>query len=361
MTAGHNSSSGPAGQGPAPGPHAAPRVSVIAATYNEERYIEQFAACMAAQDFPARDFEVLIVDGGSRDKTRPLAEAIVRRDPRFRLVDNPDRFQPQARNVGVRQARGEIVVVADVHAAYPPDFIRASVDGLQRSGAWCVGPILTTEPGADTRTARAIAIVQSHPFGVGNSQARIGKEASVVDSLAFPCLRKSVFEKVGLFHERLPRHEDTEFFGRIRRAGGTLMVMPSIRATYFARPAVMPLLAQAWANGYETATAKVADPASTSLRHWIPGFFVASLVVFGMGGIALPVLWCGFALAAGSYLLVLAAASLHVGFTRSWPLVPWVAPLFVLHHLAYGTGTLAGIWGLARDYRKIKNYRHPTV
>ena len=357
MTTGHNSSGGPAGQGPA----TAPRVSIIAATYNEERYIGQFAACMAAQDFPSQDFEVLIVDGGSRDNTRALAEEIVRRDPRFRLIDNPGRFQPQARNVGVRHARGEIVIVADVHASYPPDFVRASVEGLDRSGAWCVGPILATEPGAATRTARAIAIVQSHPFGVGNSQARIGKEARAVDSLAFPCLRKAVFEKVGLFHELLPRHEDTELFGRIRRAGGILMVMPSIRATYFARPAVMPLLRQAWANGYETAIAKVADPASTSLRHWVPGLFVASLLVFGLGGIVLPVLWCGFALAAGSYLLALAAASLHVGLTRSWSLVPWVAALFVLHHLAYGMGTLAGIGGLLRNYRKIKNYSHPTL
>ena len=357
MTAGHDSSGGPAGQGPA----AAPRVSVIAATYNEERFIGQFAACMAAQDFPPQGFEVLIVDGGSRDKTRPLAEAIVQRDPRFRLVDNPGRFQPQARNVGVRCARGEFILVADVHASYPPDFIRASVEGLRQSGAWCVGPILTTEPGGATRTARAIAIIQSHPFGVGNSQARVGKDARVVDSLAFPCLRKAVFEKVGLFHELLPRHEDTELFGRIRRAGGTLMVLPSIRATYFARSAASPLLAQAWANGYETATARIADPASTSLRHWIPGLFVASLIVFGLGGIFLPILWWLWALAAGSYLAVLAAASLHVGLTRSWSLVPWVAPLFVLHHMAYGLGTLAGLWGLLGNYRKIRDYRHPTL
>jgi len=340
---------------------ARPLVTVVAPTYNEERYIEQFAACMAAQDFPGRDFEVLIVDGGSGDRTREMVRAIVARDPRFRLVDNPGRFQPQARNVGVRNACGEYILMADVHAEYPPDYIRASVEAVKQTGAWLVGPILTTAPGAATRVARAIAIVQSHRFGVGNSEFRIGKEAREVDTVAFGCIRRATFEKVGLYHELLPRHEDNEMHGRLRRAGGKIMVTPAIRATYYARPTVRLLLAQAWASGFETAMAKVADPAGTSLRHWIPAAFVASLIVLGAAAPLAPYAGWLLALDAGMYLLALMAATLHVGLTRSGWMMPWVAPIFAAYHLTYGLGTLAGIFRLPGQYARLKAYRHPVL
>ncbi|MFQ5590198.1 MAG: glycosyltransferase family 2 protein [Phycisphaerae bacterium] len=338
-----------------------PMVSVIAPMYNEERFLSQFVGAMVAQDYPRDRFEVLLVDGQSEDGTVELAQRMVREHANFRLLTNPDRSLPHGSNIGIRNARGEIVARADVHAGYPPDYLRCCVDALLQHDAWCVGGVLRTEPGAPTAVARAIAIVQSHPFGTGNSYARIGTDLRVVDSVGYPCMRRSVFERVGLYNEQMPRHEDVELYSRIRRAGGKLMVVPSIRATYYARSTMRGLLRQAWHNGHETLMAWLTDRSCTRIRHWIPGAFVCSLVVLGT---AAP--WSGWALAlllaeAGAYLLALSAATVDVGMRYGWRMAPVVAGMCALHHLAYGLGTCAGLLVLPSVYARVKGYRYPLL
>ena len=338
-----------------------PLVSVVAPMYNEERFIRQFIECLLAQTYPADRLEILLVDGGSTDRTLQIAREMAREHPCLHILHNPDRFSPQGQNVGVRNARGEIVARVDIHAGYPPEYIAACVEALRTRNVWVVGGILRTEPGGTGHVARAIAIVQSHVFGVGNSGDRISDKERIGADPVFPCLWRWVFQKVGLYNELMPRHEDLELFSRVRRAGGQMMIVPSIRSTYYSRPAVWPLLSQAWYNGYETAMAWLADPACVRLRHWVPGVFVATLLVLGVASFFSE--WARWLLqaVAGAYGMALLIASAHVGFTRGWRCVPAVLPMFVLHHLSYGMGTVLGVFGLAKVYRKVRNYRFPVL
>ena len=79
--------------------------------------------------------------------------------------------RPRCRETLVRRPpprpAGAIIARTDVHAGYPPDYLRSCVEALRRCGVWCVGGVLSTRPGAETPVARAIAIIQSHRFGVG--------------------------------------------------------------------------------------------------------------------------------------------------------------------------------------------------
>ncbi|MBE3099966.1 MAG: glycosyltransferase family 2 protein [Planctomycetes bacterium] len=338
-----------------------PLVSVIAPMYNEAAFLMQFVESMLRQTYPHDRMEVLLIDGGSTDGTLDLARKVVQEHACFRLLHNPDRFLPQGLNIGIRNVRGEIVARADIHVWYPPDYLAACVRVLQENDVWVVGGVLRTEPGGAGRVAGGIAVVQSHLFGVGNSGVRISDTQSWDTDVAFPCMWRWVFGKIGLYQELLPRHEDLLLYSRVRRLGGHLLVDPSIRSTYYARPTARGLVKQAWHNGYETAPAWVADRACVSLRHWVPGAFVALLVILALGAIFWWPAGVALMIVGGLYGLAWFVACLDVGFRRGWRHVPVVAVVFVLHHMTYGLGTLVGIGAAIRDWRKIKGYHIPTL
>ena len=85
------------------------RVSVVIPLYQTERYIQLALNSVLAQTF--RDFEVIVVDDGSRDEGPAIARACS--DPRVRVVTQENRGLAGARNTGIRHARGEFIALID--------------------------------------------------------------------------------------------------------------------------------------------------------------------------------------------------------------------------------------------------------
>lgn len=86
-----------------------PKVSVVIPSYNVEAYIEKTLRNVVQQTF--RDFEVLVVDDGSTDRTAAIARSV--RDPRIRVISQSNRGLAGARNAGIRAACGEYVAFLD--------------------------------------------------------------------------------------------------------------------------------------------------------------------------------------------------------------------------------------------------------
>src|SRR5207302_923348 len=140
----------------------------------EERYVASCLDSILATTYPSDRLEVLIVDGMSEDRTRPIVAAYAKRHRAVRLIDNSSHITPAGLNAGIRAARGDVIVRMDAHVVYPPDYIALSVAALEQTGADNVGPVIVTRPADGNAVARAIAVALSHPFGVGNSHFRIG-------------------------------------------------------------------------------------------------------------------------------------------------------------------------------------------
>jgi glycosyltransferase involved in cell wall biosynthesis len=70
-----------------------------------------------------------------------------------------------------------------------------------------------------------------------------------VDTVFGGCYRRGILERVGEFNERLPRGQDLEFNLRLKRAGGRTLLVPSIRCDYFARCDPRSFLRHNWTNG----------------------------------------------------------------------------------------------------------------
>jgi glycosyltransferase involved in cell wall biosynthesis len=87
-----------------------PRVTVLIDTYNHQRFIEEAIWSVLAQDFPASDVEIMVVDDGSTDRT---PEIVRKFQPRVRLIRKANGGQASAFNAGIPEARGEIVAFLD--------------------------------------------------------------------------------------------------------------------------------------------------------------------------------------------------------------------------------------------------------
>lgn len=102
-----------------------PFVSVIVPAYNEERVIAKTVGSLLASDYP--NFEIIVVDDGSSDRTSDVAREAFGCEPRVRLFAKENGGKAEALNFGLRRAKGEIIVALDADTVFPPGTVGALV------------------------------------------------------------------------------------------------------------------------------------------------------------------------------------------------------------------------------------------
>src|SRR5215467_12325568 len=180
-------------------PLGSPRVSIVIPCRNEAQYIRSVVDSVLSSDPPKGGMEIIVVDGISDDGTREILAEYERKYPELlRVFDNPKHVVPSSMNIGIREAHGEIIVRLDAHAYYERDYIAQCVEWLERSGADNVGGTCLVEPTEDTLIDRALARSIAHPFGSGNAHHKTSQSAEprYVDTVAFGCFRKELFERM---------------------------------------------------------------------------------------------------------------------------------------------------------------------
>ncbi len=104
-----------------------PAVSVLIDTYNHERYIEQAVVSAIEQDFPKNEFEILVVDDGSTDRT---PEIVRKFGPRVRLLRKSNGGQASAFNAGIPETRGQFVAFLDGDDWFAPGKLSAVMEAF---------------------------------------------------------------------------------------------------------------------------------------------------------------------------------------------------------------------------------------
>lgn len=104
-----------------------PRVSIIIPTYNGEKFIERALNSALVQTF--RDFEIIVVDDASSDRTREKVRALVEKDSRIKLIELPKNSGGGAvpRTTGCKLAQGEFIAFLDQDDLYMPEYIEKKV------------------------------------------------------------------------------------------------------------------------------------------------------------------------------------------------------------------------------------------
>ena len=132
-------------------------VSVVCPVYNEEKFIANCINSIIRQDYPKEYMEVFLVDGMSSDLTRSIIMDYVNRYSFIHLLDNPDKIVPPALNIGIRKAKGDVLIRIDGHCTYPVNYISVLVRNLYELGADNVGAVWNTLPAKNTSLCKAIA------------------------------------------------------------------------------------------------------------------------------------------------------------------------------------------------------------
>lgn len=328
------------------------KISIIIPIYNEKKYITQCLNSIVHSDYSKEAMEVLLIDGGSKDGTIEIIQKYQEHYLFFKLLHNPKKVAPVAMNIGIKASTGEYIFIISAHAQYPRNYFKKLVEFCKRLDADCVGPILKTDTKAKTKTANAIKNVLSDRLGVGSAFRSGVKQIQEVDTVAFGCYRKDVFEKIGLYDERLVRNQDIELNKRLKSAGGKIYIIPEIEATYFAREHYLDLAKNSFANGkWNILTAYYTKRLSSlSLRHFIPMLFVLALFLLLLLGLwRVEFIYLFLALFFG-YFTIIFFRSLQI--KKDTSLLHQIVSFLVLH-FSYGIGGIVGIMQVIK--KKVKN------
>jgi glycosyltransferase involved in cell wall biosynthesis len=320
-------------------PGSPPSVSVVVPCRNEARYIAECLDSILACDYPEDRLEILVVDGMSDDGTRAILTEYAARQPRLRVLDNPRRITPVALNTAIRAARGDVIVRMDAHVVYPKDYVSRLVAALDAYGADNVGAVLRTLPAIPTPLGRAIAIGMSHPFGVGTSYFRIGTDQPRwVDTIAFFCVRRATFDRVGLFDEELIRHQDGEFNARLIKAGGRILLIPDVVSYYYARATLRQVGRMFYQYGYFKPLVAKKLGRFMTVRQLIPPGFILGLATTGLAAILWKPAALLFGVVAGSYALVVSGSAVHTAVRAGAATGLSLAAVLPTIHVSYGLG-----------------------
>ncbi len=114
----------------------APTVSIVTPVYNVEKWIEETLDCVRAQTFP--DWEMLLVEDGSTDRTVPVIEKYLERtgEGRIRLIrQEKNGGAAKARNRGVREAMGRYIAYIDADDLWEPEKLERQVAFMEERKA----------------------------------------------------------------------------------------------------------------------------------------------------------------------------------------------------------------------------------
>lgn len=253
---------------------------------NEEHYISDAIASIAPRDGEL-DYEILIVDGGSADRTCEVVKQLSRENPRIKLLNNPRRIQSAAMNLAAIAAapQARYLLRADCHAEYPPAFARHCVETLAKTGvASVVVPMLAV---GRTCMQKAIAAAQNSSLGNGGSAHRRISKNRYVDHGHHAAFDRAVFQKLGGYDESFTHNEDAEYDARVLASGRRVYLLGEAPVRYFPRANLWALARQYRNYGWGRANTLMKHRKRPRLRQILPVAALLGNVV----AVALATLW----------------------------------------------------------------------
>jgi cellulose synthase/poly-beta-1,6-N-acetylglucosamine synthase-like glycosyltransferase len=121
-----------------------PFVSIIVPTYNEEKVIAKRIVNLVVLDYPKSQYEIIVVDSGSADKTTEIVEETIKEheksEPKLRLIkENERKGKASAINLGKKHAKGDIVLITDANSIFDKDVLKEMMPHFKDPKVGAVG------------------------------------------------------------------------------------------------------------------------------------------------------------------------------------------------------------------------------
>ena len=322
-------------------------ISIIAPIRNEEAIIEEVLYSLKQQSLPTSiQLELILIDGMSDDNTLDIINKFKKAnlDIDIKILRNKKKYIPYALNIGLKESTGRYICRMDTHTVYPQDYIKNCYEVMMKTDADNVGGYIITKKFNNSLEANIVQSVVTHKFGVGNSGFRVGREDGLVDTIPYGFFKRSVFDKVGIFNEKLIRAQDYEMNRRIIKEGGKIWFSNKIYCTNYNQKSFIAFLKkqfffEAPYNIYMWYLA----PYTLAIRHGITLFF-SSLVIIGLFIKDVPILREIYFSVLLLYLVLALISSAQQSIRFRNPILFPILPLcFFLFHFIHGIGMIFGL------------------
>lgn len=203
---------------------ALPTVSVITPVWDAAATLEAAVASLQAQT--RGDWEMILIDDGSRDGGGALAARLAEGDPRLRVIGwEENRGAAAARNAGIRAARGRFVAFLDADDLWRPEKLAVQIGYMERTGA--------------TFTFAACRRIDAggRPLGTMRVPARVDY-AGLLKGNVIPC-QTAAYDREHFGAVEMPdlrRRQDYGLWLRLLRPGGEAHGLPEVLADWRMRP-----------------------------------------------------------------------------------------------------------------------------
>ncbi len=207
----------------------AQRLSLVISTFNRLPMLQELLDALGRQTLPVEQFEVIVVDDGSRVPAAPALEQ--RTDPfTLTVLTQQNAGAAAARHAGIMRATGEVVVITDDDMLVPPDFLAEHLAAHEAGHTLVLGhiaadPTLGEKPLFERfhaqQLARFVARFKDHPTAVRGVMVCTGNVS----------FRRDDYLRVGGFDRSLDRSEDRELGVRLQKAGAKLYFAEKARTT----------------------------------------------------------------------------------------------------------------------------------
>jgi glycosyltransferase involved in cell wall biosynthesis len=289
--------------------------------------------------------KIYIIDGGSTDNSIEIVNNFIINNDNIVMLHNKKKVAAAAMNMIIKEGDGEYILRLDAGNTYDQDYLINCYSTSIKYNADNVGGVIETIPGSDSYGPKIVQYIMSHPFGVGNSTFRTGSEVEKkVDTVPYGFFKREIFNKVGLFDERLTRAQDFELNTRIISSGGKIWINPKIKAKYYTLTFWKFIKKNIFLEGPFNAYMWYLAPNTFSIRHSITLFFSIGV----LGGLFLspffsPIFYIYLYILI-LYFLISIIASFQIALRESnFILIAMLPPSFFIFHFLHGLGVLFGV------------------
>lgn len=318
------------------------KLAIIIAVQNDEKNIGRLLDQIYLQDFQMDRLEVVVVDGLSTDKTRPVAEGFRERFGILKILDNPSKLKSTAFNIGVKYSEAPIVHTIDANTSFPhKDVLKSIIELCKTTEADCLCRPQPLAPADSSEFQQAAAYCRSSGLGHRPGMEIVDDFEGYVDPTASGCTyRREVFEKVGYFDESFDGCEDIEFNYRVGDAGLKAYLSPKVRQDYYPpdKPKGFWLQMYRYGKGRFRFAKKHNE---FSIMQWIAGFGVAVFLLLLFLSLLSLNAFSRFQALVAVYFLVILLFSLYLAVRRSYlGCLLWGPVVFPIIHFGLGFGFL---------------------
>ena len=271
-------------------------ILVVIPALNEERFIEDCIRSLVDNDTAMKDVMVMVMDGGSNDRTVDIVESMSAEFPNLSCVHNPRKIQSAAVNIAAQTAPANrsILIRCDAHSIYPDGFVMQVAQTLRNVGSASVVVPMDAIASKGCFQAANAWIVDS-PLGSGGSAHRGGDFSGYVDHGHHAGFDRAAYLELGGYDETFTHNEDAEYDQRVNNSGRKVWMESAARIKYVPRDTFRGLWKQYFNYGKGRARNLKKHKSTPRLRQIIPLINFLGLVGSALGA----GLWAGFGTAEG--------------------------------------------------------------